>query len=358
MIRARGPGERGAVGVAPGRSSGRAAVADTSLLELSRNRVTEGVEEEVLGYQLSRCRCDCWFCEDCCNVKGYNLRAELVPILETFTALLMVTFTVDPGLFESPREAFDYLRKRRCLGRTVQDLRRGGYLRSGRYFYVLEWQARTEQVHFHVLFDASFIPFDVLLASWSKHRPPNAGPVIEERPAFGTVWFSKREFEGGALHAARYATKYLVKVPSGGFPEWVMGMGKDCRVRRYGTSRGFWGREAPERAEPESHRDCEPKSYAERVGECAKTINVCQVVAVMDTVTGEAMFRYVWVGELDVPASAVVELPVDEVGGWMKPLQGVFSEEDVVRAVARAVNREVGWVRHRGEPGRRGRRAA
>jgi hypothetical protein len=43
-----------------------------------------------------------------------------------------------------------------------------------------------------------------------------------------------------AVHAARYATKYLIKAPSEGFPDWVMDMGDETRIRRYSASKGFW----------------------------------------------------------------------------------------------------------------------
>ena len=349
---------RWSAGSGPGRASGRAAAADCNSLEYSRNSVTGRFEEELFGHELSKCGCDCWFCPDCCKRKGYELRARLVPILETFAGLLMVTFTVDPDLFGSPREAFDYMRERRCLGRTVQDLRRGGHLRSRRYFYVVEWQRDTGQVHYHVLFDASFIPFDALVASWSKHRPKDAGAVVGERPAFGTAWISKGDFEGGAVHAARYGTKYLVKVPRDGFPDWVMQMGKDCRVRRYGTSRGFWGNDSVPQTEPATHRESARRSYAERVGSCGSTVNVCRVWAMVDTSTGEVDLRREWIGELDLAASVVSGLPDDEWPSGWRVLLGEIRVQDVLRAIARVAGREVEWVRDRRGPGRGGSAAA
>ncbi len=37
-----------------------------------------------------------------------------------------------------------------------------------------------------------------------------------------------------------YASKYLTKYPENGFPDWVMDA--TYRIRRYSTSRGFWGK--------------------------------------------------------------------------------------------------------------------
>ena len=193
------------------------AAATSDSLESNENTVTTS-QPRLRRFELSACGCGCWFCGPCSVGKGLRLRAELIPILETFKGLVLVSLTVDASLFASPKDAFLYMVERRCVSRTAQDLRRAGHLHTRRYFYVVEWQRRTEQAHFHVLLDASFIPHADLLRSWSKHRPAVAGPVDGNRPPFGTVWLSVAEFAGGAAHAARYVTKYLTKPPRGGFP--------------------------------------------------------------------------------------------------------------------------------------------
>lgn len=283
--------------------------ADT-LLETNENTVTEGWEETRRWIEVSKCRCHCWFCDECCRIKGRALQAELIPILESFRALLLVTLTVDPKLFGSPREAYLYMLDRRCVSRTVQDLRRGGHLHSSRYFYVLEWQPGTQQVHFHVLLDSSFVPFDDLLASWSKHRPRNGGPIRGKRPGFGTVFLSRDKFEGGATHAARYATKYLTKVSATGFPEWVLAMGKERRIRRYSTSRGFWNRPSVERSTRVGKSDREWRTYADRIKECGDTVNAFRVSEGFSVDTGELTTVRKWIAELDVPWQDVKRVPV------------------------------------------------
>ena len=196
----------------------------SNLLEYVTNSVTLPTNEHGARFEVSKCRCDCWFCPECCEVMGYTLRKRLIPLLETFKGLMMVTLTIDPKLFLDPQTAYLYATDRRCIGRTTQDLDRWGYLYTRRYFYVLEWQEKTEMVHFHILYDSSYIPFDRLLESWSKHRPSWAGPAEGNRPAFGTVLFSAPKF-ADHVHAARYATKYLIKTPEHGYPTWVLNMG-------------------------------------------------------------------------------------------------------------------------------------
>jgi hypothetical protein len=218
---------------------GRAA--NSSLLETQYNTVTD-LAETGGGYELAKHRCRCWYCPDCMNNMGRKLRDKLVPILGTFREIMMWTFTVDPALFQNPREAFFYVRDHRCIARTIADIAGGGWLHSRRYWYVVEWQRHTQMAHYHVLLDASYIPWDVVLSSWSKHRPPQAAPSDGLRPAFGTVLYSRgRGSRDGtfqsAEHAAAYVVKYLRKVPQHGFPDWVLDMGAETRIRRYSASR-------------------------------------------------------------------------------------------------------------------------
>jgi len=306
------PRPRGASGASP--PSG-------VLLEYFHKTVTaapeddEGAARGCLHYRLSICGCGCWFCGDCCAVKGYKLRARLIPVLESYTSIMMLTFTVDPTLFDSPLDAYLYMRDERCLSRTMQDLRRAGHLHSKRYFYVVEWQRRTEQVHYHVLVDATFIPWGDLLDSWSKHRPPEAGPPpssgenFRGRPAFGTVIYTKRCFPGGPVHAARYATKYLTKLPASGFPEWVMRQGKERRIKRYGTSRGFWPPEVPPppkakklrhstSAEDSVKRAATPRTYERRASECGTVFNAFVMTEWVNPSTGEVEPMPRWIGQL------------------------------------------------------------
>jgi hypothetical protein len=279
-----------------------------NLLEYFQNSVTNPGNEHGAHYEVSKCRCESWFCPDCCKIMGYKLRARLIPVLGTFQGLFMVTLTVDPLLFPDPKTAYLYMQKRRCIGRTTQDLDRLKYIYSRRYLYVVEWQKNTEQAHFHILLDASYIPWDSLLASWSKHRPPEAGAVVGNRPAFGTVLFSAPKFDSNPLYAARYATKYLIKTPEYGFPDWVLDMGKERRIRRFDTSKGFWGNPAkPHSKNPYPKRTPQAKSYRERLTLCGNGVNIIEIASVLDPSTGEVKTIRQWVGKLDVEARKVIE---------------------------------------------------
>ncbi len=291
------PSGGGAEGARPGGTPAASPQPSPSLLEHSQNVVTD---PDVQTYELAKCGCDCWYCPDCCERKGYNLRAELIPVLETFTGLMMLTLTIDPELFPSPRDAYLYVREKRGISRLMRELDRGGHLHSRRYFYVIECQRETEQVHYHVLVDATRIPKPAIDAAWSKLRPKDAGPPAPNRPAFGMTRFSVRKFEGGAEHAGRYATKYLVKTPEHGWPAWVMAMGREHRLPRYSASRGFWNRESVPSVPSGKTRDTQPRTYGDRVAECGTSCNVFESKEGIDTETGEVRMRLFWKARVGV----------------------------------------------------------
>lgn len=302
---------RGEAAAAPGRASGRAA-AETPpapLLEYSLNVVTEGDPPKNKLFQVAKCGCNCWYCCDCCERKGYSLRARLVPVLRTFTDLMMVTLTIDPMLFRSARKAYFHVRNKRGISRLVRELLRLGHLHSGRYFCVLEFQRDTQQAHFHLLIDATFVPKEAIDAAWSKLRPKTAGPVADNRPAFGMTRFSMPRFKGGAVHAARYATKYLVKTPEYGWPAWVLELGRKRRVPRYSTSRGFWGRASKPKSVAGEPRKLRERTYAERIAECGSTCNLFESTETVNAATGEVGSRMKWRARLRLPAHLLARYP-------------------------------------------------
>ncbi len=267
------------------------------LLEHLHNTVTIPDKGHINCYEVAKCGCRCWFCPECCVVEGYKLRGRLIPVLETFTGLIMASLTVDPELFPDPKTAYLYIMDKRCIGVTTQDLYRWGCLSSRRYFYVVEWQKNTEQAHFHILYDTVFLSWDSLLASWSKHRPEGAGIVKPNRPPFGTVIFSAPKF-ADPVHAARYATKYLIKVPDHGFPQWVLDMGNDRRIRRFSTSRGFWGTSTKPHRKKLFRRKKQFLSYSERIRSCGDSVNLFEI--------SEEFNKRRWIDKIDIPARSVI----------------------------------------------------
>jgi len=204
----------------------------------SIGNVVDGAAIEFAGdFYALRCNCRNWFCEECCLGLGLQRRALLRDVLKTFGACQMWTLTIDPLLFPSPRDSFLYVRQKRSISELVRALRKRRFLLSRRYFYVVEWQKQTEMPHWHLLLDAKHVPFDDVCDMWNRNRPKHLPPPVGDRPPFGSVRFSAPKFVDGA-HAANYATKYLIKHPEHGYPEWVLDF--EGRIQRFGASRGFW----------------------------------------------------------------------------------------------------------------------
>src|SRR6185437_9732405 len=88
-------------------------------------------------FEVRPCGCKSRFCPRCCVGLGLALRSRLIPVLATFTGRQMWTFTIDPKLFASPREAQKYVTSRRCISEVVRQLKRWGYLHTSRFFYVI-----------------------------------------------------------------------------------------------------------------------------------------------------------------------------------------------------------------------------
>lgn len=193
--------------------------------------------------------CKSWFCEECCVHKGVKIRERLIPVLSTFTRCIMFTLTIDPKQFKTPEEAHKYLTKNRCVSELMRKLRDSGHLASSRYFCVKEFQKNTQQTHYHLLVDSPFVPIQLVRDTWGKNVPADyIRAEGDNSPAFGSVNFTAPKFES-SRHAAFYATKYLIKTPEEGWPDWVMH--SKNRITRYTTSRGFW----PQEEEEEDHTE-------------------------------------------------------------------------------------------------------
>jgi hypothetical protein len=225
----------------------------------------------------------------------------------------------------------------------MQDLHRWGLLHSRRYAYVLEFQRETQQPHFHLLCDSSFVGHAQLIEAWGKHRPKSAGPSLAGRPPLGWCWISKPKF-ANARHAARYATKYLVKVPKDGFPSWVLVMGRDRRVPRFQPSRGFWGGRPEPRTPAESTRQVVGRSYADRLADCGSTVNMFQAMEHIDTDTGEVRPSLRWCGRIDESAGLLSLIEPGLKAGPCKATIRASSPKAAAMAIGEAAGRTIRFL--------------
>lgn len=115
----------------------------------------------------------------------------------------------------------------------------------------------------------------------------------------GMVRYSKpKQFQDGR-HALLYATKYVVKWPEKGFPDWVMNY--KGRVRRFSTSRHFWG-VMPPTNKPEKEGPTRPeRTHAERIKLCCIHSRVLAVEERVNQATGELVRKKQWIDRITAP---------------------------------------------------------
>ncbi|QDU58326.1 rolling circle replication-associated protein [Aeoliella mucimassa] len=229
------------------------------------------MNEKPNGFHVIGCGCKSFFCPECCTGRGWALRHKLMAAVQRWQASrpIMVTCTVDPRNFDGPEQAFDYVREKGLISRMVRELRRLYGEEVGHYFAVLELH-ESGWPHWHVLIDADFIPHDSVERAWNAAGPAREG----HRFRMGMVKITKPRGFVSKDHAANYSTKYLVKFPKGGYPDWVLK--RQGIFKRYTASQGLFSdpeldalRDAAERAEfirqegypPEWEMDEEPDEY-------------------------------------------------------------------------------------------------
>lgn len=316
--------------VSPARP-GEARGGDAAPLVSNSEEILDTGSPDWKGCRVKRCACKCRFCPCCAPWLGRQLRDRLrARVPEVMADVFTLTLTLDPELFESPRAAWDYVRAERLITNLVARLHRAGYLHSRAWFAVVEWQ-KNGMPHWHLVLDATYIPFERVTAIWDSYRPSWAGPRVGVRPGLGSCRFTKLT-KGPAqdriAHAINYLSKYLTKWPEEGFPDWVL---DESRVRRFSTSRGFWGtppapahtRTAaaeddfdgdddpdplnPDSASPSPSPSPSPSTIRQRTEHCGATCNVFSVHETIDPTTGEVREVERYMGNVPAPLAVVAE---------------------------------------------------
>ena len=332
---------------------------------LTRNNTVGHFDPSHGRYRLITHNCRSWFCPICRPRLVVDLKREWVPVLATFTNILMIALTVDPQLFGSPREAYRYLRDNRCVSETMrlithskhQDIR----LNSSRYAYVLEFQEENDYYpHFHLLLDASYVLHEELARIWSHFRPRAAGPVAVGRPAFGYVSAdTKRIAAATPTLAAKAAIDYITKAPERDIPDWVLDMGTaGSRIAMHGTSRNFFpripGQNEPQpcRSRPRTSKKRSPsRPHRDRIEACGQSTQMMRVLERTDPVSGEVVtLSSHWQVHLDVTESELQYLR--DNGFFDNHMSEVMAEnpDAVVDRISRFLGRQVHRIGHQQPP--------
>lgn len=273
-LSAEGLAAEDATGGGEGRLGGSAAAAPRPYLEKEVStweREKEGSEWVSGRVQLKKCGCGSVWCgEGCGSSKGLAVRDRLVTELHGMKCPYQIVVTVNRDLFPAgPESAYQWVQQVHALSEFIKRLRRGGWLRDGRYFAVLEFQMKKDREgwpHWHVVVDSTFIPFFEIADAWaaagwggSKGKArwgvrPETRIGEGVKPTFGGVRFT---LKGSVRGIVRYLTGYLVKQPAEGLPEWVMDT--TLQLRRWRSSQNFWQLTAEEKKRGVSFSDLRAK---------------------------------------------------------------------------------------------------
>ena len=228
-------GLSGAIGLAE--PTGSAALfIQTRVKDCDKDEKQRPAEPELIKkpYKVVRCACRCRFCTDCAIGIGLSIREKLVPTVSKWRGMLMLSLTVNPNNFQSAEEAYRYVTSKRLISRLVRELARCGALKSRKFFSVFEVQ-KNGNPHWHVLLEAKFIPHGIVSSIWNRWGPSEEDTT--ENPSLGFTWISRSDFQD-PRHAAEYATKYLIKAPAEGWPDWVLDY--QGQIHRCSRSRGLF----------------------------------------------------------------------------------------------------------------------
>lgn len=283
-----------------GRPAGapRPATSSSSLECLGNTVRKQGAKEVHKGPITQICgdRCKDWFCPHCASVQGPRLRARLIDRVKDWRNPIMLTFTVDRDLLPSAEAAFKHVADRRAISKVMAEIRQ--YLSRSDWFCVVEFQKDGGWPHWHVLVDSSFVPIVAVRTAWRRFVPKSVRHLI--RPtidSLGIVRYSKPDGFKNAKHAVLYLTKYLIKGPNDGFPKWVMNA--TYRIRRFGTSRRFWGTLNHRKVVEKTGRQPRRRSHDERVKECCQTSTVYAVSEQIEDETGKIVRNRRFLGRVN-----------------------------------------------------------
>ena len=194
-------------------------------LDLSRNNVTPlepgGLLRSTGRIMAKPHRCRCRTCSQCGPIYGRKARSRLLLRSDVFKHPALLTLTLKPSHFDDdPSKAYLTVTDGKFIARLMK------LLGVTRWVWVLEFQ-QSGWPHWHLLIDkpGSFLDLKKAWHWWGWNRT---------RWKLGGVDLGKQQTKDGR-HAIFYISKYLVKYPEHGFPDWLLDLKR--RVRFVGSSK-------------------------------------------------------------------------------------------------------------------------
>lgn len=343
-------------------------------------RILESVGNNSLGSNRGRlvvvpCRCRRRVCRTCAPGLGFRFRRrvrELVAERGLFRRPKLLTLTVALGgdgggihlkHFPSAEAAYDHINGRGLVSALMSRV-----LGCAVWLWVVEFNSSGSRgngnLHWHVLYDEAACPggrldFRRLVGFWFQRWGIGIARVSDKGGQFRS-----------ALHAVHYITKYLVKYPEEGFPEWVWEkhsvrfVGASALVGRLVSASGNVGEcgetdgdevdEVDACSELERRR-CVRRSNREAVSRCGGACSIYREVLVSDEAARggpatrggpraewahvgslpgsyDSVFRAVDVGAFGKGARVVGRADVfGRLKGWVLEVDGCYSAQDIER---------------------------
>lgn len=204
-----------------------------------------------------------------------RVRAALLRTSDSWEIPYLFTLTVDRSKFASPEAAYDHIKKGRYIPRLLTALN------LDRWVHVLEFQMENWDEkgrgwpHWHLLIDLAAVKGYVnLKKAWALWRDTWGLGGLDLR-------MKKMMSTQNPESAMRYITKYLVKVPKEGWPEWVLEK-RNIRFVQASRSIGALLYRKPAFTEADVEQDAveqmvseedevferEPRTMRQRIAEC------------------------------------------------------------------------------------------
>lgn len=298
-------------------------------LDFSRNKVTGLIGTGRVVVKPHRCRCRT--CRFCGPIYGRRIRTRLLVLADGFSWPALLTLTLDPERFgHDPRRAYLAVTDGKFIARLMK------HLGVKRWVWVLEFQ-KSGWPHWHLLIDkpGGYLDLKAAWAWWGWNR---------DGWKLGGVDLGKIQTKDGR-RAVLYISKYLVKYPAGGFPDWVLDLNR--RIRWVQASRAVGRLVADPEAKPaaveggaddgpgeaksrtgaedaEAGQTVEPATLRQRERECGGMLELLREL--VDRETGKITYRFCGrlgadefsqarsEGRVSVGTDEVGRLWVDDVG--------------------------------------------
>lgn len=266
--------------------------ASPTILESKGIKVTfnDNAEPDEELFRAIALKCKSWLCSECRLVKGLKLRKRFLEKAEFFKDPKIYTITVCRDWFSSPEKAYSYVMEQKFIARLLTK-----EMKVRNWIWVLEAQEENGEgwPHWHILIDVSKLP-----PIWYK---PETKETSKKRPSDIKGWIyvphffdlnkvhrllrkwkigeqcklsERKENFDSPQHAINYITKYLIKTPERGFPEWML---NHPRLRFYQPSYDVGSLSVEEKKEKTSSakakeptRHYERRMPVERIAECGR----------------------------------------------------------------------------------------